>query len=113
RGKPEIADYVLEYRNEKLAIVEAKRRDLPHTEGVMQAKQYALKMAIRFTYATNGTTIYGIDMEMGSEGELPCYPSPEELWNQTHVVENAWRDRFAAIPFESVGGSFQPRYYQE
>ncbi|MBU2732437.1 EcoAI/FtnUII family type I restriction enzme subunit R, partial [Acidithiobacillus ferridurans] len=113
RGKPEIADYVLEYRNEKLAIVEAKRRDLPHTEGVMQAKQYALKMAIRFTYATNGTSIYGIDMEMGSEGELPCYPSPEELWNQTHVVENAWRDRFAAIPFESVGGSFQPRYYQE
>jgi Type I site-specific restriction-modification system, R (restriction) subunit and related helicases len=113
RGKPEIADYVLEYRNEKLAIVEAKRRDLPHTEGVMQAKQYALKMAIRFTYATNGQSLYGMDMETGSEGDITRYPSPEELWNQTHAVENAWRDRFAAIPFESVGGSFQPRYYQE
>ncbi|MBU2838593.1 DEAD/DEAH box helicase family protein [Acidithiobacillus thiooxidans] len=113
RGKPEIADYVLEYRNEKLAIVEAKRRDLLHTEGVMQAKQYALKMAIRFTYATNGSAIYRMDMETGSEGDITRYPTPEELWNQTHAVENAWRDRFAAIPFESVGGSFQPRYYQE
>ncbi|MBU2812416.1 DEAD/DEAH box helicase family protein, partial [Acidithiobacillus thiooxidans] len=113
RGKPEIADYVLEYRNEKLAIVEAKRRDLPHTEGVTQAKQYALKMAIRFTYTTNGQSLYGMDMETGSEGDITRYPSPEELWNQTHAVENAWRDRFAAIPFESVGRSFQPRYYQE
>ncbi len=113
RGKPEIADYVLEYRNEKLAIVEAKRRDLPHTEGVTQAKQYALKMAIRFTYATNGQSLYGMDMETGSEGDITRYPTPEELWNQTHAVENAWRDHFAAIPFESVGGSFQPRYYQE
>ncbi|MBU2812640.1 DEAD/DEAH box helicase family protein, partial [Acidithiobacillus thiooxidans] len=113
RGKPEIADYVLEYRNEKLAIVEAKRHDLPHTEGVMQAKQYALKMAIRFTYATNGQSLYGMDMETGSEGDITRYPTPEELWNQTHAVENAWRDHFAAIPFESVGGSFQPRYYQE
>ena len=113
RGKPEIADYVLEYRNEKLAIIEAKRRDLPHTEGVMQAKQYALKMAIRFTYATNGSSLYGIDMETGTEGDAPRYPTPQELWNQTHAIDNAWRDRFAAVPFESVGGSFQPRYYQE
>ncbi|MDA8246103.1 EcoAI/FtnUII family type I restriction enzme subunit R [Acidithiobacillus sp.] len=113
RGKPEIADYVLEYRNEKLAIVEAKRLDLPHTEGVMQAKQYALKMAIRFTYATNGSSLYGIDMETGTEGDISRYPTPDELWNQTHAVDNAWRDRFAAVPFESVGGSFQPRYYQE
>jgi len=113
RGKPEIADYVLEYRNEKLAIVEAKRRDLSASEGVMQAKQYASKMMIRFTYATNGTSIYGIDLQTGSEGEIDRFPSPETLWNMAHASENAWRDRFADIPFESVGGSFQPRYYQE
>ena len=26
---------------------------------------------------------------------------------------NAWRDRFAAVPFEDKGGYFQPRYYQD
>ncbi len=44
RSKPEIADYVLVYRNHKLAVIEAKRWDLPHTEGLAQAKQYAGKL---------------------------------------------------------------------
>ena len=41
----------------------------PLTEGVAQAKDYATKLAIRFTYATNGHGIYGIDMQTGGEGE--------------------------------------------
>ena len=41
RSKPDIADYVLVYKNHKLAVVEAKRWDLPYTEGVLQPKQYA------------------------------------------------------------------------
>src|SRR5437016_5756119 len=61
RGKPLIADYVLEYRNTKLAIVEAKAWDQQLTEGVGQAKNYAGKMAVRFTFATNGQGIYRID----------------------------------------------------
>ena len=44
RGKADIADYVLVYRNTKLAVVEAKPWDAPHTEGVGQAKQYAKKL---------------------------------------------------------------------
>jgi type I restriction enzyme R subunit len=47
RGKPLIADYVLIYRNTKLAVVEAKPWDDPLTEGVAQAKNYAGKLAIR------------------------------------------------------------------
>jgi type I restriction enzyme R subunit len=27
--------------------------------------------------------------------------------------QNAWRDRFAAVPFEDKGGSWQGRYYQD
>ncbi len=63
RGKPLTADYVLEYRNTKLAVVEAKAWDKPLTEGVAQAKDYAGKLAVRFTYASNGQGIYGIDMQ--------------------------------------------------
>ncbi len=113
RAKPDIADYVLVYRNTKLAVIEAKAWDKPYTEGVGQAKGYAAKLAVRFTYATNGQAIYGIDMATGAEGDVPSYPSPEELWNLTFVEVNAWRDRFAAVPFEDKGGTWQGRYYQD
>ena len=79
RAKAEIADYVLVYRNTKLAVIEAKAWDKPLTEGVGQAKSYAAKLAVRFTYATNGHAIYGIDMGTGAECEVASYPSPDEL----------------------------------
>jgi len=113
RGKALSADYVLEYRNHKLAVIEAKAWDCPLTEGVAQAKDYAGKLAIRFTYATNGQGIYGIDMQEGTEGEQAHYPTPEELWQMTFATQNNWRDRFAAVPFEDRGGYFQGRYYQD
>jgi type I restriction enzyme R subunit len=113
RGKALTADYVLEYRNTKLAVVEAKAWDKPLTEGVGQAKDYAGKLAVRFTYSSNGQGIYGIDMDTGAEGELAQYPTPEELWSRTFATQNAWRDRFAAVPFEDKGGFFQGRYYQD
>ena len=113
RGKPLTADYVLEFRNTKLAVVEAKAWDEELTEGVGQAKNYAGKLAIRYTYSTNGQGIYGIDMETGKEGETPGYPTPDELWNLTFAKQNAWRDRFAVVPFEDKGGSHPSRYYQD
>jgi len=113
RGKADIADYVLVYRNTKLAVIEAKAWDKPYTEGVAQAKSYAGKLAVRFTYATNGRAIYGIDMETGTEGDVPRFPGPEELWKRTFAKANAWRDRFATVPFEDKGGFFQGRYYQD
>ena len=113
RGKALTADYVLIYRNTKLAVVEAKAWDEELTEGVAQAKNYAGKLAIRFTYASNGQGIYGIDRQEGTEGELPRFPAPGELWNLTFAGQNAWRDRFAAVPFEDRGGYFQTRYYQD
>ena len=58
RGKALTADYVLEYRNTKLAVVEAKAWDEELTEGVAQAKNYAGKLAIRHAYASNGRGVY-------------------------------------------------------
>ena len=113
RAKGDIADYVLVYRNTKLAVIEAKAWDKPYTEGVGQAKSYAAKLATRFTYATNGQQIYGIDMSTGMEGDVAAYPTPDELWASTFAEANAWRDRFAAIPFEDKGGTWQGRYYQD
>lgn len=113
RGKSLSADYVLIYRNHKLAVIEAKAWDEAVSEGVAQAKNYAQKLAIRFTYSTNGQGIYAIDMETGKECELASYPTPEELWALTFEKANAWRDRFAAVAFEDKGGSHPSRYYQD
>src|SRR5438552_2091805 len=113
RGNPLTADYVLEYRNTKLAVVEAKALDEEVSEGVAQAKNYAGKLAVRYTYSTNGRGIYGIDMETGQESDVSAFPSPDELWDRTFAEANAWRDRFAAIPFEDKGGSHPSRYYQD
>ena len=62
RGKSLSADYVLIYRNTALAVVEAKADSLPLTEGVGQAKEYAAKLQLRFTYASNGLGVYAIGM---------------------------------------------------
>ncbi len=112
-GKALTADYVLEYRNTRLAVIEAKAWDEALTLGVAQAKNYAGKLSIRFTYATNGKGVYAVDMDSGKEGEITRYPTPDELWALTFAVPNAWRDRFASVPFEDKGGSHPCRYYQD
>lgn len=113
RAKAEVADYVLVYRNTKLAVIEAKAWDKPYTEGVGQAKSYAAKLAVRYTFASNGQAIYRIDMQTGDEGDVAAYPTPDELWALTFAETNAWRDRFAAVPFPDKSGSWTIRYYQE
>jgi type I restriction enzyme R subunit len=113
RGKPLTADYVLIAHNTKLAVVEAKAWDQALTEGAAQAKNYAGKIEVRFAYATNGQGIYEIDMQAGQEREIPHYPAPEELWARTFAAPNAWRERFAAVPYEDKGGSHPGRYYQD
>nr|WP_254447092.1 DEAD/DEAH box helicase family protein [Dolichospermum sp. UHCC 0259] len=125
RAKADIADYVLVYRGEKLAVIEAKKRDLPDTEGLGQAKKYAEKLQTRFAYSTNGVGIYQVDMHTGKEGYINKYPTPHELWEarwlsevrrlsevETETREREWRDRFAAIPFEDKSGTWEARYYQ-
>ena len=101
-------------------MIEAKARDLNYTEGVGQAKDYAERLNIRYTYSTNGLKIYGIDMEEGTEGDVARFPTPEELWEMTfpsphetykkEILE--WKSRFEAIPFPLFKGKYLPRYYQ-
>jgi type I restriction enzyme R subunit len=112
KGKALTADYILEYKNTKLAVNEAKAWDLPLTEGAAQAKNYAGKLALRHAYCTNGQGIYAIDMQTGVEKEISAYPTPDELWAMTFTELNAWRERFAAVPLDTPGGK-RAYYYQE
>ena len=110
--KPLKADYILQYKGVKLAVVEAKSDEKDVSDGVAQAKQYADMLAIRFTYATNGDKIYSIDMQLCEECDVTEYPSPEELWKMTFGDVDEWRDKFYEQPLFS-NGTKQPRYYQE
>jgi len=115
------ADYVLVYKNRKLAVIEAKKEDLSVSEGVTQAKDYAQKLNISTTYSTNGHKIYEInysknkkgEMFISSEGEVNSFPSPEELWKKTFKDRNEWSSKFDSINFEPFRGTKEPRYYQE
>ncbi|HSW69889.1 MAG TPA: DEAD/DEAH box helicase family protein [Gammaproteobacteria bacterium] len=113
RLKPLIADYVLVYRGRKLAIIEAKSDELEVGEGVAQAKNYAEKMQIETTFSSNGKAIYQICMKTSTEGLVSTFPTPDELWNKTFSTQNEWREKFDQIPFESIGGTKDIRYYQE
>ena len=104
----------------QLAVIEAKKASLDYTAGVSQAKNYATKLQIRFTYATNGKKIYAMDMDTGKEGDVDRFPTPEELWNNTFGAEKAlnpqatkWREVFSTVPFENKNGTWSPRYYQQ
>ncbi|NDP63459.1 EcoAI/FtnUII family type I restriction enzme subunit R [Polaromonas sp.] len=113
KGKPLIADYVLVYKNRKLATIEAKSDELEVGEGVAQAKNYAQKLQLDFTYASNGKKIYRIGMKSGAEGLIDAFPSPDELWHLIFSDQNDWKDKLDAVPFESMGGTKGVRYYQE
>jgi len=107
------ADYVLVYKNRKLAVIEAKSNELEVGEGVAQAKQYATKLELDYTYAANGKEIYEICLATGTEGLVSGFPTPDELWNKVFGDSNEWQAKFNAVPFEDVNGTKQARYYQE
>lgn len=111
RAAPKSADYVLDYRNTKLGVIEAKAATKSYTEGVAQVKDYAACLQTRFAFATNGREIYRIDMATGAEGLVERWPTPGELWAATYAEANHWRDRFAAVALQT-DGRFEPRYYQ-
>jgi len=116
RAQPLSADYVLIYRNKKLAVIEAKAEKYPLTEGRAQAVEYAERLQVRFTYCTNGKGLYEIDTKTAKEQELAgmgVMPSPQDLWDRTFHAKSDWRDRFSDIPFEDRGGTWQLRYYQD
>ncbi len=113
RSKPEIADYVLVYKNQKVAVIEAKAENFEATEGLAQAKAYAQKLQIEYAYSTNGKEIYEIPMEGGKEGLVDKFPTPDELWGRINAKANEWQGKFSEVPFESVNGAMTARYYQE
>jgi len=107
------ADYILIYKNIKLAVIEAKCNELEVGEGVAQAKLYAQKLKLGTAYSANGKEIYEICLQTGNERLVDKFPKPEELFYKTFGDKNEWLEKFNAIPFEDIFGNNEQRYYQE
>ncbi len=115
------ADYVLIYKNRKLAVIEAKSDEFNVSDGVSQAKDYAQKLKLLTSYSSNGHKIYEInysknekgEMFITSEGEVDKFPTPDELWIKTFKEKNEWSSKFDSVNFEPFKGIREPRYYQE
>jgi type I restriction enzyme R subunit len=112
RVRPKKADYVLEYKNKKLAVIEAKKLELGVTEGLEQAKEYGKMLDVDFVYSTNGKEIYEYSLKTATGKEIDNFPTPEELWQKTFSQHNKWKEKFVETPF-AVSGYKSPRYYQE
>ncbi|MDA3836960.1 MAG: DEAD/DEAH box helicase family protein [Nanoarchaeota archaeon] len=114
KRQPKFADYILEYKGRKLAVIEAKSEDLSVSEGVMQAKEYAMKLRLQTAYSTNGKEIYEICFnskgESVSEKEIDSFPSPEYLWKKTFSKHDIWKEKFDTV---ERARKFEPRFYQE
>ncbi len=113
RLKPIIADYVLAYKGRKLAVVEAKSDQQHVSEGVAQAKDYAIKLELEDAYAANGKEIYYIDLDNSKEGTTENFHEPEALYKKAFPDKNEWKDKFTSLPYEDKGGQRPARFYQE
>lgn len=111
RAKQKFADYVLSYKNQKLAIIEAKKEDEEPTEGLEQVKDYARLLKLRIVYATNGKEIYCFDMETGRGEFVDNYPTPDELYRTVNGSQSDIHERVLTEPFDKT--KYDPRYYQE
>ncbi len=100
RGKVLKADYVLVYKGIKLTVVEAKRASLAVSEGVQQAKNYAKRLNAVIAYATNGSEIYSICMQIGTEALVEDFLSPDKMWSKAYPKDISskqaeyWQDKF-------------------
>jgi type I restriction enzyme R subunit len=113
RAEPSIADYLLEYKGKRLAVIEAKKWNLPHSEGVSQAVRDGNKLRLPYAFATNGQKIRQINLVTGKEEDIDSFPTPDELWALINEPKNELIDEFRDIDFESRGGTEPVRYYQQ
>jgi len=121
RATPKFADYVLQYHNRNIGVIEAKKQELPVSEGKNQAVEYAERLNVRYTYSTNGESYYQIDLLTQEEKEISEFPTPQELWDMTYVKPTnseeeriqSLKDSLLSVPYNDKGGKWKPRYYIE
>jgi len=121
RGKRKRADYILYYRSNPIAIIEAKDNNHTVNAGIQQALDYARILDIPCAFSSNGDGFLFHDRTKtdGSiETELALYefPTPETLWNRFKIykgINTKEQERIISQEYFTDGSGRKPRYYQE
>ena len=111
KGKQCSVDYLLQYNNTNVGLIEAKREGLPITEGLQQAQDYGGKLGVRYVYSTNGRGIFEYDMDLDTGQQIDSFPTPEELYQRVQGT-NPQKVKMLKEPLVQEGIMI-PRYYQK
>jgi type I restriction enzyme R subunit len=120
RGKRKRADYILYYKSNPVAIIEAKDNNHSVNAGIQQALDYARILDIPCVFSSNGdgflfhnrTAIDNIETTLA----LDKFPSPEIIWTiykRFKRIETPEQERVIAQEYFTDGSGRKPRYYQE
>ncbi|WP_100222247.1 EcoAI/FtnUII family type I restriction enzme subunit R [Methanobacterium formicicum] len=74
------ADYVLKVNNVVIGVIEAKKESLPAEKGESQAKDYAKRLDVPISYATNGKRLILYDRRIPKKEIVTNYFTPDELY---------------------------------
>lgn len=119
RGKQKRADYILNYQNIRLAIVEAKKNELSVGHGMQQAIEYAEILQVPFVFTSNGDGFMFHDRTatkppIEQELSLESFPSPESLLRRYQRHTGLTDEGLALVTqdyYTDTSGK-EPRYYQ-
>lgn len=117
REEKKIADYLLTYNGAfPIAVVEAKDESHTPLDGMQQAKEYAEKLELLFTYSTNGHGIEEFDFTNNTQQTVSRFPAPGELYSRLAKHNKILAKKLKKNPLDyplyySPAGK-NPRYYQ-
>jgi len=120
RGRRKRADYILYYKSNPVAIIEAKDNNHSINAGIQQALDYARILDIPCVFSSNGdgflfhnrTVVDNIETTL----TLNEFPSPEIIWaiyKRFKQIETPEQERVIAQEYFTDGSGRKPRYYQE
>jgi len=100
-----------------IALIEAKKEDLPANYGLEQVKQYAKGLNVPFLFSSNGHLFVEYDRTTGitsKQQPLAQFPTPDELCNRYRQHFGSSLDEPAAhtLLTRYQGGEAMRRYYQ-
>ena len=119
RGQAKRADYILYYKQNTLALIEAKDNSHAVGDGMQQALDYAATLDIPFVFSSNGNGFVFHDRTGASNPReanlgLDAFPSPADLWARYRAWKglDAQAEQVVLQDYYADGGDKAPRYYQ-
>ncbi|EAK8307877.1 TPA: DEAD/DEAH box helicase family protein [Campylobacter jejuni] len=112
RAQRKFADYLLRYKGNNLAIIEAKKFSKDPLDGLSQGIEYAKILNVPFVYSSNGEKIYEYNIRNHSGKYIDKFPSPKELFDRIYGNVKEWQYKLLTqnvmyIPQKEL------RYYQK